>query len=87
MMKTRLINSLASRYIWRFSTILIKNKSVQNTKSKVQGSIRYTPEGTHTVRKRLTGAVRVTRIEVHAASPVAMALCTTPVECGGGVTR
>jgi hypothetical protein len=89
MIKTRLISSLASLYIWRFSTIMsrIKKKWVQNTSIKVQVSISHTPEGTNTGRARLgAAAVRSTIIKEHDASESTKCLCTTPVG-SGGVTR
>jgi hypothetical protein len=56
---------------------------VQNTSIKVQNSISHTPEGTDTVRGSLKVGVRVTIINVHAASVSSIDLCTTPVVRGG----
>jgi hypothetical protein len=58
-------------------------KRVQNTKSKVQSSIRYTPEGTDTGRASLIDAAHETTSEVDVASARSIELCTTPVASGG----
>jgi len=65
---------------------MLKNKRVQNTKSKVQSSISHTPEGTDTKRICLIVAERGTIIKVYAATVMSIESCTTPV-ASGGVTR
>ena len=62
---------------------MFKNKWVQSTKSKIQSSISHTPEGTHAVRIRLIGVVRIARNKGHAASDSSKELSTTPVGSGG----
>ena len=62
---------------------MFKNKRVQNTSYKVQGSIRNTPEGTDTERSRLIGGAGVTIDELHVPSVKSIELCTSPVASGG----
>jgi len=50
---------------------------------KVQVLISHTPEGTNTVRVRLTAGDRRTISKAHAVSGEATELCTTPVVSGG----
>jgi len=52
-------------------------------KNQGKNSISHTPEGTDTSRGILAGGVQTAISKVHAASVVAIGLCTTPVKRGG----
>jgi hypothetical protein len=57
--------------------------AVQSSSFKIQGSISHTPEGTHTVRGRLTAAADVAIGEVLAASIGSINLRRRPIEGAG----
>jgi hypothetical protein len=85
--KARSISSLASLYIWRFSTIMSRIKKMstkykyQSTSIKVQVSISHTPEGTNLQCCSLAVGLPQTIWEskAHCASAISIGLCTTPV--------
>jgi hypothetical protein len=56
---------------------------VQSSKFKVQNSISHTPEGPHTVRTRLTAAVRATISIANAARIRSIKLSRRPIDGGG----